>query len=317
MKTIMPASPPRQSFGSATLNGVGETSGRMVATSGPMSMTAAQRRWGVDQWVAWLRDKEIPALPVTRDAIQQLVDEERTESISPREMTSFLMRDPLFALRLLRKAEQVRSRHLDHDTTTMLATVLQLGFKRLRQIAEDAPLADTSPPGFIACTQRTVLAARIGFAWAAHHADVSPDEVAFAALLSETGELMLWAFVPDLPGTALAMLETGRASRNAEAQEAVAGFLFRNLTLSLAASWQLPQLLTQLIKGSDSLRANIARLAIDTARHLLADPWNPAIPSDLREIHALLPGVSFENLLAPLDLDPEFRETVLVALTEN
>jgi len=276
-------------------------------------LTEAQRRWGIDQWAAWLRDKDIPILPGSRDAILA-IDAEQAETVSPREMTALLMADPLFALRLLRKAEQVRSHHLDHETTTLLAAVMQTGLKRLRQVALDAPLIDTSLTGFVDCTERAALAAHIGYEWAAHHADVSPDEVAFAALLSETGELMLWAFGPELPNGALKLLQQGRASRNAEAQEKVAGFSFRGLTLELADAWQLPRLITQLIKGSDTVRARIARLAIDTARHLHADRRNPAIPSDLRAIRDILPGVAGERLMAPLDLDEEFRETVTIAL---
>jgi HD-like signal output (HDOD) protein len=224
------------------------------------------------------------------------------------------MRDPLFALRLLRKAEQVRSHQLGHETTTPLATVLQLGFKRLSWSIRDAVDADDSIAGFAACAGRSVLAAHIGYAWAAHHADISPDEVAFAALFEDIGELLLWAFVPELPDAALKALADGRARRNAEAQEMTAGFGFRGLTLELADMWQLPRLITQLIKGSDNVRANVARLATDTARHLHADPRNPAIADDLRAIQAVIPGVSFDKLMLPLNLDEDFRESVLLAL---
>ena len=277
-------------------------------------LTSAQRRWGVNQWTAWLKDKDIPILPSSQDALESLSGEEAAQ-VSPRQLTAVLMADPLFALRLLRLAEQVRSHHLDHDTTTMLATILQIGVRRLTETAMAAELADVARPGFVECVTRATLATRIAYQWAAQHADVSPDEVAFAALLSETGELLLWAFVPELPEAALNALHIGRATRNAEAQEMTAGFSFRALTLALTETWHLPALITQLIKGSDTLRANIARLAIDTARHLHADRQNPAIFDDLRAIHEILPGVPNELLLAPLHLDNAFREAAMAQLS--
>lgn len=276
-------------------------------------LTEPQRRWGIDQWSIWLKDKDIPVLPATRAWLEALTPEDE-DAVAARTLTALIMRDPLLALRLLRRAEQVRSHHLDHETTTPLATVLQLGFRRLAQAIVDAPLARTEIPGFADCAERAVLAAHVGYSWAAHHADISPDEVAFAALLEETGELLLWAFVPDLPLAALAALESGHAQRNAEAQEMTAGFAFRGLTLALAELWQLPQLITQLIKGSDTPRANVARLAADTARHLRADPRNPAIVADLRAIRAVIPGITDATLLAPLELDEAYRDAILQAL---
>ena len=278
-------------------------------------LTNSQRHWGVNQWTAWLKDKDIPILPGSQDALENLSGEEAGQ-VSPRELTTVLMADPLFALRLLRLAEQIRSHHLDHDTTTMLATILQIGVRRLTETAMAAELADISRPGFVECVTRATLATRIAYQWAAHHADVSPDEVAFAALLSETGELLLWAFVPELPEAALEALHLGQATRNAEAQEMTAGFSFRTLTLTLTEAWHLPSLITQLIKGSDTLRANIARIAIDTARHLHADHRNPAIPDDIRAIHEILPGVPHGLLLAPLHLDEAFQESVIACLAK-
>ena len=277
-------------------------------------LTSAQKHWGIEQWAAWLKDKDIPILPATRAWLLALTPEE-ADIVSARELTGLVMSDPLLALRLLRRAEQIRSHQLGHETTTPLATVLQLGFKRLSHVIDDADDANDALPGFAACAQRAVSAAHIGHAWAAHHADISPDEVAFAALLEETGELLLWAFVPDLPAAALEALRIGRAQRNAEAQELTAGFSFRGLTLELADMWQLPRLITQLIKGSDNVRANIARLATDTARHLQADPRNRAIVDDLKAIREVIPGVTYETLMIPLNLEPDFEEVVLLALS--
>ena len=40
------------------------------------------------------------------------------------------------------------------------------------------------------------LASRLALRWGTARADISPDEIAMAALLSEIGELLLWSFRP-------------------------------------------------------------------------------------------------------------------------
>ena len=59
-------------------------------------------------------------------------------------------------------------------------------------------------------------------------------------------------------------------------------------------------LLTQLIRGIDSTRANLSRLCIDTARHIRSGPDDPALPSDIAEAKHLIPGASLEWLAAQL-----------------
>jgi ATP adenylyltransferase/5',5'''-P-1,P-4-tetraphosphate phosphorylase II len=72
-----------------------------------------------------------------------------------------------------------------------------------------------------------------------------------------------------------------------------------------------------LIRGSDTLRANIARIAEDTARHITTHPENPAIPADLAAIKNLIPGVSHQSLIAPLPISAEYKEQVLLAVAAD
>jgi hypothetical protein len=74
-------------------------------------------------------------------------------------------------------------------------------------------------------------------------------------------------------------------------------------------------LIGQLVKGADTPRANIARIASDAARHIQVDPENPALPSDVTAVRAFLPGVPLENLLASLPISDDYRELVLAAVS--
>jgi hypothetical protein len=48
-------------------------------------LSAFQQRWGIDQWVAYLKDKEIPVLPETRDRLAAL-REEQQDQLAPKEL---------------------------------------------------------------------------------------------------------------------------------------------------------------------------------------------------------------------------------------
>ena len=276
-------------------------------------LSAFQQRWGIDQWVAYLKDKEIPVLPETRDRLAAL-REEQQDQLAPKELAVVVFSDPFLALKLLRRVEGRHSAMLEHETTTALASVLQAGVDDLVRIVNNGSLADDSLAGMRGCIVRTVLAAHIARAWASMRADISAEEVALAALLAETGELLLWHIAPELPQKALDELHSGRALRSVQAQQQAAGFSFKQMTLTLVDAWALPRLIAMLIRGSDTLRANIARIAQDAARHIGAHPESPAIPADLVNIKNLIPGVSYHSLIAPLPISAEYKEQVLQAL---
>lgn len=272
-------------------------------------LSSFQQKWGVEQWVAFLKDKEIPVLPRTQQTLLTLADERR-ETISPKELADIVFSDPYLALKLLRRAEGHRSATLGHETTTPLAAVLQIGLDPMLQTVGSSSLASDQMQDQNNCEWEAVLAANIARRWAAARADISAEEVAMAALLGESGELLLWHFAPELPQQALAALHAGRAQRTVQAQQLSCGFSFKVLTLALTEAWQLPHLIVQLIKGADNLRANIARLATDTARHIVTDPENPAIPADIAAMAELLPGIPHAQLISALPIAPEYAETV-------
>jgi HD-like signal output (HDOD) protein len=282
-------------------------------------LTFHQSHWGIDQWVSYLRDKEIPVLPRSQAAMQVLRDEppEEHERMSPRELTDFVYSDPYLALKLLCNAEHRRSRRLGQETTTALAAVLQLGYDDMVHLVCDSTTSDDTQAGANHCIAHAVMAAHIARAWAIYRADVSPDEVTLAALLSDAGELLMWHFAPELPQKAEEELASGRATRTLKAQQQALGFTFKQLTLALAQAWELPALLGMLIRGTDTPRANIARLAIDTARHIITDPHNPALPSDLVNIHAVVQGATFANLVSPLPITAEHKQVVLAAVEQG
>ena len=267
-----------------------------------------QLRWGIDQWVEFLKDKEIPVLQRTHALMTVLSEQSRETSdmISARELSGYVYADPYLALKLLRHAEGRRTQRLGQETTTALGAVLQTGFDDLLQVVIKSSLSDDSLQGGNNCELLAMLASSIARAWAMQRTDVSPDEVALAALLSESGEL--------LPLKVVAELSSGRAFRPLAAQQQAIGFSFKQLTLALVQAWQLPVIIALLIKGTDTPRANIARLAVETARYILANERHPSLPAVIINLKTLTPGAKYANLINPLPVPDDYKAEILRAV---
>jgi HD-like signal output (HDOD) protein len=262
-------------------------------------LTEHQRHWGVDQWAAFLSARELPCMPRSKAQLLEL-ESSLGDQLSARELADIAGADPFLCLRLLREAESHRVQRLGHETTTPLAAVMQLGSDTFHKLMRNCPATDETNAGLAACEARSHLASRLALRWGTARADISPDEIAMAALLAEIGELLLWSFAPELPVAALDLLHSGQAQRSIQAQMETCGFRFKDLTLKCAAIWHLPSLLPQLIRGFDNTRANLSRLCIDTARHLASGPEDPALPSDIAEAKQIIPGASLEWLAGQL-----------------
>lgn len=272
---------------------------------------ANRKHWRVPQWSAYLTAQQLPVMPRSKQALLAL-EAEKAGEMTATDLVVLADGDPFLCLCLLREAESRRSARLGHETSTPLAAVMQLGVTSFRELLFASPETDDSRPGLANCEARAVMAGQLAAAWSAARSDVSPDEVLMAALLSEIGELLLWHFAPELPQGALEALASGETRRTEAAQEAVCGFKFQDLTLKCAEIWKLPNILIQLIRGHDTVRANLARLSRNVARHLITGPDNPALPDDLASAKRLLPHASMQWLVEELPWVPaEMRRDLI------
>jgi hypothetical protein len=259
-----------------------------------------QRHWGVDQWAAYLSGHDLPCLLRSKQRLIEL-ETTRGEQLSACDLAEIAGADPFLCLRTLREAEKRRVQCLGHETTSTLPAVMQLGTDTFRKLLLNSPETDESNPGLAECEARSHLASRLALRWGSARGDISPEEVAMAALLAEMGELLLWSFAPELPIAALKRLHSGLSPRSVQAQVDSCGFRFKDLTLKCATIWNLPSILPQLIRGIDNTRANLSRLCVDTARHLhTGGAGDPALPSDIVEAKHLIPGASLEWLTEQL-----------------
>jgi HD-like signal output (HDOD) protein len=282
-------------------------------------MQSYQYQWGINQWVEYLKDKETPVLPSTWSVLAALreASEEERDSLSALDMTNLVYADPYLALKLLRRAEQRRSRQLGHDTTTPLAAILQTGYDEMQEIVADSPPDDATLPGCRRCEYRAVIASGIARAWANRRIDVSPDEVAMAALLAETGELLLWHFAPEMTAKETVVRDWNVRYPALMPRPSEIDFTFRKLTMALAQSWELPNLVIMLIKGTDSPRANIARLATDIAKSLADDPEPEALFAIIRQANAVIPAATPHDLADALPLTDDIRDALFAVIAAS
>ena len=280
-------------------------------------MDSWKQRWGVGQWAAYFENQALPVMPRSKELLAGL-EAEKGELLSPKELSDIVLRDPLLCLCLLREAERRKSHRLDHETTTALAAIMQLGVDEFRSLLLSSPDVESANAGLLEVEERATMAAQIALRWANGRIDVTPEEVAVATLLADAGELLLWVYEPELPLAAEEELLTGRAERSAQAQTQACGFNFKQLTMRCAEQWKLPSLVIQLLRGADSVRAQLTRIASNAARHLLetSDTSDLALACDIAEAHKLMPSVSLQWLLDELPMVPDEKKPALLAQTE-
>lgn len=277
-------------------------------------MDSWKARWGVTQWAAYFEHQALPVMNRSKRLMTQLEAAEG-ESLSPKDLSDIVLQDPLLCLALLREAERRKSHRLDHETTTALAAILQVGVDGFRTLLLSSPEIEVGNAGLLKVEARARVASQIAQIWASGRGDLNPEEVAVAALLAGTGDLLLWVYAREIPQKADDELHAGRAQRSAQAQTQSCGFTFKQLTLQCAERWQLPALVIQLLRGSESVRAQLTRTCSNAARHVLDDSETStqALAHDLADAVRLIPNASIDWLIDGLVMLPEERRPELLA----
>ena len=267
--------------------------------------------WKEKQWCAYLISKDIPIYPDTLNKITALLE----TTAEPINIADIAAHDPLFTLRLLNKAEKVRSRKtLVNDTTTIMSCVLQLGIEKIILDVKTAPITNINQ-GLNQCINRAYLAAKLAKQWSIFRADIIPDEIVLSSLLSDLGELLLWVFAPELPEKAINALKTGTANRNKDAQILTCGFGFKHLSIELAQAYNLPLPVKQLMGLADNVRSKIAKCAVQTSRHILAKDGIIAIPDDILTLKEICPNIKISDIVKSLHLSDEQNKFIYEQLT--
>lgn len=250
---------------------------------------------GVEPWVKYFEDVEIPVLRHTAHQLDELRD--RADHVNARRLAGIIVDDPLMTLRVLRHIEKNRGNRQTTDITTIERALMMIGIFPFFETYKNLPVIETQLKGhpkamlgLLKVIARARAAATWARDWATLRHDLNADEIIIATLLHDFAEILMWCFAPKLAIQVKERQLADRTLRSVNIQCETYGIPLYELKLALARAWRLPELLTTLMDpdNADQARVRNVKLAVDLARHS-ANGWDDAaLPDDYKGIGELL-----------------------------
>jgi HD-like signal output (HDOD) protein len=249
----------------------------------------------LNDWVKNLSGMAIPVLRKTAQDIQRM--RTKQDSVTARDLSDVVLRDPLMTLKVLRFSQSRLTRRQATEVTTVEHALMMHGltsfFREMGSLTELEQQLAAQPEaleGALRVISRACHAAVNARNFAAIRHDMDSDEVVTGALLHDLAELMLWLAAPADAKQIEYMVDHQRGLRSAAAQRACLGFALTDLQLALTRAWNLPNLLQSLM---DDTQANAPRvqtvaLSVAVARHSAHGWYNAALPDDYKGLQKLL-----------------------------
>ena len=160
---------------------------------------------------------------------------------------------------------------------------MMLGFREFFEIVLNAPVM-MEHDGLKIAIKRCQYASEKAKELAERRSDILPEEVQLTTLLADLGELILWTYKPEIPTKIREEMYYRKYKRNQDAQIALCGFKFKDLSYQLAKKWYLPEPIIELMESMNSSRALISKYCINTSRHIYESNGYLAIPDDIRDL---------------------------------
>lgn len=255
----------------------------------------AQQLETIEQWVAMLREADLPVLGSTVIELRRIQEDE--DGATPQRVADAVLHDPFMTVKVLLYLQEHRGRRRNADITTIPHALMMLGMSPffdhfgVQMALEDWLTNDAvSLNGVRGVMSRARHAALYARDWAQLRHDVDPEEVFVAALLHDMAEMLLWCYAPRLAREIAERQARDRTLRSDRAQREVIGFRLIDLQLAMVKAWHLPELLHVLIDEDHARnpRVTSVALAAAVARHS-AHGWDDAaLPDDYEGIARLL-----------------------------
>jgi HD-like signal output (HDOD) protein len=246
-------------------------------------------------WVARFDASRLPVLQESADALQELRAIE--DDVDAHGLAEAVGTDPLLTLKLLAHVARLRRGRDGSDPETVTAALVMLGIPPFFRAFGDLPTVETrlshwpeALAGFRAVLRRAHRAANFAIGFAAHRLDPDAAVIHEAALLHDFAELLLWLHAPALALQIAQRQAADPTLRSADVQLEMLHVTLAELQHALMLAWKLPALLVRITdehRQADPQVRNVL-LAMRVARHSAAGWDNPALPSDVDEVAALL-----------------------------
>ena len=261
-------------------------------------------------WVAFLEQADIPVLRHTARELERLRADEA--HLNARSIADVVTDDPLMTVKLLRYLQTHKHRSQTQELVLVEQAIIMMGFDAffreipLTLIAEDMLHDHLDALVYLLHTvRRAQRSASYAFDWALRLHDLHAEEVRVSTLLTYVAEMLMWCFNPQQMLEIRKRQDADKRLRSTDVQKQVLGFKGINLQRALAAGWQLPALLLNLMDPAlaKTVRVQNVMLAVNLARHS-AHGWDDAaLPDDYRAIAALL-RTEPDKVMALVGADP-------------
>jgi HD-like signal output (HDOD) protein len=271
---------------------------------------------GIEPWVQYFEDVEIPVLRHTAHQLDELRNQ--ADTVNARKLAGIILDDPLMTLRVLRHIERNRGKRQATDITTIERALMMIGIYPFFEAYKDLPIIENQLKGHpkaMLGLLKVIARARHASGWARDWAvirhDLDIDEITVAALLHDFAEILMWCFAPTLAIKVKDRQTTDRSLRSVAVQAEEYGVALYQIKLALAERWRLPQLIITLMnpENAESPRVRTVKSAVDLARHS-ANGWgDAALPDDYKAISELL-HVPMDFMLHRIGVPEEFMPAV-------
>jgi len=202
-------------------------------------------------WVAHIREQEMPALGATVALIHSVTDDDRA---STARLAQVILQDAAMTAKVLKLANSALYNPARQTVSTVSRAIVVLGFNVVVEIAIAIRLVDALLAGGV--RKRVIEEMARGFhaavqarSLAGMRKDGRSEEVFIAALLSRVGDMAFWCFGGAAAQRLDGVLNAGGQTPD-EAQRAVLGFRLRQLSAGLAREWKLGPLLQSVLEGA-------------------------------------------------------------------
>lgn len=199
------------------------------------------------------------------------------------EIINIALKDPFLSLKLLFKISHKKRTSIDLEINSIKKTLMMLGFKEFFDIVLSSSVI-MEHEGLNIAIKRCQYASEKAKEFAERRSDILPEEVQLTTLLADLGELILWTYKPEIPSKIREEMLYKKYKRNQDAQIALCGFKFKDLSYQLAKKWYLPEPIVELMESVNSSRALISKYCINTSRHIYEKDGYLAIPDDIRDL---------------------------------
>lgn len=269
----------------------------------------AVERKGLQGWVEQIRDRDMPVLAHTVEAVRSITED---ENASTGALTRVVLQDAALTTKVLKLSNTAMFNPARQPISTVSRAIVVLGFDVLGKLVLSIYLIDAFLSGglrgrVLAEMARSFHAAVQARALVIAKGGGEGEEVFIAALLARVGEMAFWCF----GGTAAQRLDEAMEEqpdeRPEDLQMDILGFRLRSLSAALSREWRLGSLVACVAEPPS--HPNLAEQAITLGHRLAAAAEQGWDSPQAQKTLADYAGLLGREL-------PEVREEVLVNATE-